>query len=50
MWFLLNAISSFCAQRLYQYPYFVSSSIVVSVNRKAIKELSLWPFFIIMEV
>ena len=50
MRFLLNAISSFCAQRLYQYPYFVLPSIVGLRNRKAIKELSLWPFFIIMEV
>ena len=48
--FLLNAISSFCAQRLYQYPYFVLPSIVGLRNRKAIKELSLWPFFIIMEI
>ena len=40
----------FCAQRLYQYPYFVLPSIVVLRNRKAIKELSLWPFFIIMRI
>ena len=48
--FLLNAISSFCAQRLYQYPYFVLPSIVVSRNRKSVKALSLRAFFIIMGV
>ena len=50
MRFLLNAISSFCAQRLYQYPSFVLPSIVVSRNRKSVKALSLRAFFIIMGV